>query len=322
MDGTPAIDARIVLDGLQGSRNKLLFERSSLDMAIKRETRVLKIALSSPVELQPFLTSVTMSALKGEVQTLDVPVAKTPFSMPVSGQVSIVINPAKDDPLFIHVLGQADNLPFATLLNGIGLQSVLDGNAVIDFRVGFAPGSTQSFKQSLTGTAHMRLNNARLAGFDLGDGLDALRTIVATDKPFAGFVSDRSKYTLFDTAEFDLRLDHDVVYLQRVSMRAPGWTIQQASPGKINLQDDTIDVALLLHLLGSQSLTTKHVTIQVRSLLVPLYLKGPVSQPEVSIQWAALDHDPIGRALKDKLTIPSVELRNPASPPNQGTPTK
>ena len=308
IDGTPAIDTRIALEGLQGSRNNLFFERSSLDLAIKRASRVLKVALSSPVELQPFVSAVTLRALQGEVQTLEAPVAKTLFTMPVSGRLSVVMHPGEDDPF--HVIGQADNLPFATFFNMMGLQSVLDGNAAIDFRVGLVPGTMLPFKQSLTGTVKMRLNHASLAGFDLGDGLDALRAIVATDKPFAGFVLDRSKHTSFETAEFDLQLDQNILNLQRVKMLAPGWTLQQASPGKINLQNDTIDIALLLDLLGSQSLTTKHVTIQVRSLLVPLYVKGPVSQPEVSIQWAALNHDPIGRALKDKLTIPSVELRD------------
>ena len=320
IDGTPAIDARIALEGLQGSRNNLLFERSSLDLAIKRESRVLKVALSSPVELQPFASAMTMRALQGEVQTLEAPVAKTLFTMPVSGRLSVVMHPGEDDPF--HVIGQADNLPLATLLNMMGIQSILDGNAAIDFRVGLAPGPMQPFKQSLTGTVKLRLNHASLAGFDLGDGLDALQSIVATDKSSAGFVLDRSKQTSFETAEFDLQLDRNILNLQRVKMLAPGWTLQQASPGKINLQNDTIDIALLLHLFGSQSLTTKHVTIQVRSLMVPLYVRGPVSQPEVSIQWAALDHDSIGRALKDKLTIPSVELRDLASPPNQRTPTK
>ena len=319
MDGAPAIDARIALDGLQGNRNQLLFERASLDMAIKRESRVLKIALSSPVEIKPFVTSVALKALQGEVQTLEAPVVKTLLTVPVSGHLSVVINPSKDAPSPIQVVGQADNLPFATLLASMGLQSVLDGNAAIDFRLGFAPGFLQQLKQLMTGTVRVRLNNASVAGFDLGQGLDALREMVATDRPLAGVVLDRSKHTLFDQAEFELRLDRDIVHLQAVKMLAPGWTIQQASPGKINFQNDTIDIGLLLNLLGPQSLTTKRVTIQVRSLMVPLYLKGPLSQPELSIQWAALEHDPIGRALKDKLTIPSAEPRNTASPPNQGT---
>jgi hypothetical protein len=322
VDGVPAIDARIVLDGLQGNRHKLLFERSSLDLAIKREAHVLKVTLSSPVEMQPFVTAVTMKALQGEVQTLLAPVAKTLLTMPFRGRLSVVIDPAKDAPLPIHVVGQADNLPFAALLASVGMESVLEGNAAIDFRVGFAPAPMPQLKQSLLGTAQLRLANASLAGVDLGAGLDALRAIAVTDKPGVAFVLDRSKHTLFDTAEFELRLDRDVVHLQRVKMLAPGWTIQQASPGKINLHNDTIDIALLLNLLGPQSLTIKRATIQVRSLMVPLQVKGPVTQPEVSIQWTALDRDPLGRALKDKLTIPSAELRSLASPPNQGTQKK
>ena len=319
MDGAPAIDARVVLDGLQGNRHKLLFERTTLDLAIKREARVVKVVLSSPVEIQPSVTSVIFRALQGEIQTLQAPVAKTLFALPVSGRVSVNIDPVKDASLPIQIVGQADNLSFAALLASIGVESILDGNAALDFRVGFAPGTMQQLKQLIKGTVQLRLKNASLSGLDLGDGLDALRAMAVTDKSAAGFVLDRSKHTLFDTAEFDLRLDRDIVHLQRLKMLAPGWTIEQASPGKINLLNDTIDMALLLHLSGPQSLTTKRVTIQVRSLMVPLHVKGPVTQPDVSIQWSALDRDPAGRALKEKLTIPSAELRSSANPQNQGT---
>lgn len=318
MDGAPAIDARLVLDGLQGNRHKILFERSSLDLAIKRDARVLKLALSSPVEIEPFVTAVTMTALQGEVQALDAPVAKTLLTVPVNGRVSVVIDPARDASLPIHIAGQADNLPLATLLSGVGIESVLDGNAAIDFRFKLAPGPMQQLNQSLVGTTQLRLKNASLAGIDLGAGLDALRAKAVTDKSSANFALDRSKHTLFDTAEFDLRLDRDVAYVSRLKMLAPGWTIHQSAPGKINLQNDTIDIALLVNLLGPQSLTAKRVTIQVRSLAVPLQVTGPLTQPLVTIQWAVLDRDPIGRALKDKLITPSVEIRNLATPPNQG----
>ncbi len=322
MDGSTAIDARIFLDGLQGNRNKLLFERSSLDLAIKREARVLKVSLSSPVEIEPFARALSMKKLQGEVQTIQAPVAKTLLTMPVNGSLSVTFDSRIDASLPIHIAGQADNLPFAALLAGLGVESILDGNAAIDFRVRYAADSLPLLKQSLVGTMQLRLKNARLAGIDLGAGLDTLRSIAVTDKSLTRFVPDRSKHTLFDTAEFDLRLDGHVAQVTRLKMLAPGWTINQAAPGKINFQDDSMDMAVLLHLLGPQSLTTKRVTIQVRSLMVPLRLTGPISHPDVAIQWAVLDRDPIGRALKDKLISPPVELRNMANPPNQGTQKK
>ncbi len=319
MDGSTAIDARIFLDGLQGNRNKLLFERSSLDLAIKHDARVLKVSLSSPVEIEPFTPALMMKKLQGEVQTIQAPVAKTLLTMLVNGSMVVTFDSRKDTSLPIHIAGQADNLPFATLLAGLGVESILDGNAAIDFRVRLAAGSLPLIKQSIMGTMQLRLKNASLVGIDLGAGLDTLRSIAVSDKSFTSVVPDRSKQTPFDTAQLDLRLDGSVAHVTRLKMLAPGWTINQAAPGKINLQDDTMDMGVLLHLLGPQSLTTKRVTIQVRSLTVPLRLSGPITHPDVAIQWAALDRDPIGRALKDKLTSPAAETRNTATSPNQGT---
>jgi len=319
MDGSPAIDARLVLDGLRGNRNKLLFERSNLDLAIKRDARVLKLVLSSPIEIEPFTPAMNMKAMQGEVQSIQAPVAKTLLSMPVNGRLSVSFDHRKDIAQPLQVVGQMDNFPFVTLMEGLGIDSFLDGHAAVDLSIRLAPSEIRQFKQSLTGTVQLRLSNVRLAGIDLGTGLDALRAIALTDKSSANFVLDRSKHTAFDTAEFDVRIDRNVAYLSRLKMLAPGWAIHQAASGKINLQNDTIDLALSLQLLGLQSLTTKRVTIQVRSLTVPLRVVGPIAQPEVLIQWATLDRDPIGRALKDKLIHPSVESRSPSSLPNHGT---
>jgi len=317
MDGSPAIDARIALDGLQGNRNKLLFERSSLDVAIKRESQVFKFAFNTPIEVEPFVSSLTMKALQGDVQTIQAPVAKTLHSTAVNGSLSIQMDAAQDRSLPIHIVGKMDNFSLATLLAGFEIESILDGNAAINFRLRLAAGKLQQQKQSLSGTLQMRLNNASLIGIDLGSGLDAMRAVVARDNSAGKFVLDRSLRTLFDTVEFDLRFDQSVASVSRLKMLSSGWSVQQSAPGQINLHDDTIDVPVLLRLAGQQSLTTKRVTIQVRSLSIPLRVTGSASQPEISIQWAALDHDPIGRALKDQLISPSPEPRNSASPPNQ-----
>jgi len=318
MDGSPAIDARIVLDGLEGNRNKLLFERSSLDLAVKRDARVFKLGLSSPVEIEPFTTALTMKALQGEIQTIQAPVSKTVQTTPVKGNLSVVLDSRKGQVRPLHIAAQAENIPFTTLLSGFGIDSVLDGTASIDLRAGLTVGSMPQVRQSLTGTVKMKMNHAALEGIDLASGLDALRNVAISEKRSSHSVLDRSTRTLFDMVEVDLKIDAGLAQVTRLNMTAPSLTIRQGKPAFINFNNETLDLAVQLQFLGLQSLATKRVTIQVRSLMVPLHLTGSISQPDVSIQWAALDRDPIGRVLKDKLLSPTLDSRGTANPFNQG----
>ncbi len=305
MDGSPAIDARIVLDGLEGNRNKLLFERTSLDLAVKRDVRVFKLGLSAPIEIEPFTTTLTMKSFQGEIQTIQAPVSKTVQSTPVNGNFSVAFNSQKRQLQPLHISAHADNVPFKTLLSGLGIDSVLDGTASIDFRAGFIAGPMTQVKQSLSGTVKMRLDHAALEGANLATGLDALRSAAVADKQSAHFIFDRSESTLFDTVELEVKMDGGLAHVTRLNMVAPSLTIREGKPAMINLGNDTLDMAASVHFLGLQSLTTKRVTLQVRSLTVPLRLTGSIMQPEVSIQWAALDRDSNGRLLREKLLSPS-----------------
>ena len=301
LDGSPAIDARISLDGLKGTSHKLEFERSMLDIAIKRDARVSKLTLNTPIILEPFVSGLSLTAVQGELQIMQAPVSKTLQTLPIQGVFSLSYdhNRARPRPLGVEV--HAENLPFATLLTAVGIESLLDGNATLDFKARLSPGTFEQMQQSLEGQARINLRQAWLHGIDLALGFDALRQIVATDSPALSLDHASARRTPFDRVEVDLKLGSGIANITRLNMTAPGWTIRQGSPAKINFQQGTLDIVAWLQMLGPQSLTVRNVTILVRSLLVPLQLRGPVSRPDVGIQWSALERDPMGRALKDKL---------------------
>lgn len=310
MDGKPAIDARIVLDGLQGDRSRLLFDRSSLDLAIKRDARVFKLVMSSPAVIQPFLSTLSLSALQGEMQVLQVPVSKNMLSMPVKANLSFAYDFRNNARLPFSLAMHAENLDFANWLSEFGIDSILEGNATLDLQTRFASGSMSDIAQSLQGNLKLQVQQAALQGIDLSAGLDALQASTSIDKNKISIPFDRSKRTSFDTVDLELKLEAGLANVARLDMRAPDWTIKQGSPAAINFQNESLDMAVLLQLLSPQTLTTRRAVIQVRSLLIPLYLTGSFKQPEISIQWTVLDRDPLGRALKAKLLNTTEELNN------------
>ena len=58
---------------------------------------------------------------------------------------------------------------------------------------------------------------------------------------------------------------------------------------------------MILHLLGPQRITAGKVTVEVRSLVVPLRLTGALNNPYVNIDWKDLERDRLGKALRQKL---------------------
>ena len=58
---------------------------------------------------------------------------------------------------------------------------------------------------------------------------------------------------------------------------------------------------MTLYLRNPQPLTVGKVTVDVRSLVVPLRLSGPLSDPVVNIDWKDLGRDRLGMALRQKL---------------------
>ncbi len=314
LDGPPSIDVKLALDGLHGTRQALLFDKVIVDAAIKRDTRMVKLAVSSPLELNPFVSSMLLPALEGEIQTLQSAASKSLKTIPVKAKLfaSLDHQARVRQPLVLKA--EIEHMPFATALSGLGVDSLMDGVANVSVDLKMAAGSIAEVEKSLTGTAQLRLSQASVRGVDLSAGLDALRSLASQTLPGEPFQGDATQRTSFDSVELDLRLANSIATVSRLNMLAPDWRVTLASPAKINLQDGTVDLVAALQLLTPQSLTVKRLTVQVRSLLVPLHLTGSLNRPAVNIQWASLDRDPVGRALKEKLLNIGPDQNNQLAP--------
>ena len=318
LDGSPAIDARIVLDGLQGNRNKLLFERSSVDLAIKQETRVLKVMVNGPLRIEPLNLALSISGFQGDVQTLQTPTPKTILSTPIRGSFSTTLDVKQSAALPLNISAQLDGVPFATLLSSFGIDSIVDGNAAIELKARLAPGAWSRVLETSVGTAQFRLRPASIQGFDLSSGLDALRVLASTDMQVASGAAEGVGRSQMDDFDLALKFDSGVAQITRLNMTAPGWNVKQGSPGQINLKNNTLDTMVWLQFLSPQTLTIKRATIQVRALRVPVTLTGDVLRPSLGIQWATIERNPVGRALKENLLNLPSESRSGGTPSAQG----
>ncbi len=316
MDGPPSIDLKLALDGLHGTRQVLMFDKVSLDAAIKRESRMVKMTVASPLELKPFASSVSMPALEGEIQTLQSSAAKSLRSIPVKGKLFVSVDHRAGIVQPLTLKGEVENMPFATALSSLGVDSLLDGVGAVAVDMKMATRTLAQAEQSLTGTAQLRLKQGSVQGVDLSGGLNALRSLALPTIQEAPFKGDPAKRTIFDSIDVDMRVAHNLVTVSRLNMLAPDWRVTLASPGQINLQNGTVDLVASLQLLTAQSLTVKRLTIQVRSLQVPLHLTGSIRQPAVNIQWSVLDRDPVGRALREKLLNTATDQNNQPAPVN------
>lgn len=314
MDGPPSIDLKLALDGLHGTRQALMFDKVSLDAAIKRESRMVKMTVASPLELKLFASSVAMPALEGEIQTLQASAAKSLRSIPVKGKMFASIDHRAGIAQPLALKGEVENMPFATALSSLGVDSLLDGVGVVAVDMKMAMGTLAQVEQSLTGTAQLRLKQGSVQGVDLAAGLSALRSMAFPTIQGEPFKGDPAKRTIFDSIDVDMRVAHNLVTVSRLNMLAPDWRVTLASPGRIYLLNGTLDLVASLQLLTAQSLTVKRLTVQVRSLQVPLHLTGSIRQPAVNIQWSVLDRDPVGRALREKLLNTGSDQNNPAAP--------
>jgi uncharacterized protein involved in outer membrane biogenesis len=329
IDGPPSMDLKFGLDGLHGTRQALVFDKSMLDMAVKRDVRgdthVVKLMLTSPLEFKPLATSIALPALEGEVQTLQASASKSLQTFPLKADLYAALDQRAGISLPLVVKAHVENIPFATVLASVGVDSLLDGTASLGIDLKTANASIAEAEKSLTGNIKLHLSKASLRGFNLAAGLNGLKAIASTvvrDEPFEGDLSQR---TAFDSVELDMRLSHSLATLTQLNMIAPEWRVTLASsaatPGQINFQTGTLDLLASLQLLSPQTLTTKRFTIQVRQITVPLHLTGSLKRPAVNIQWSVLERDPTGRALREKLLNSGVEQTNPA-PTVQGTKKK
>ena len=201
----------------------------------------------------------------------------------------------------ISVRGGFESIPFSNAWTGLGIDSPLDGVANVQFDLKGTAGGTAKFEESLAGTVQLKIEDAAVRGIDFAEGLEALRAIAKPSAEGLQFKGNPAKRTRFETVDLAMRVNGPLATLTKLELNGSNWRLGLGKPAEVNLRDGTADLGVTLYLRNPQPLTVGKVTVDVRSLVVPLRLSGSLSDPVVNIDWKDLGRDRLGMALRQKL---------------------
>ena len=301
MDGARALDLSLVGSGLTGSPRAWGFARLDMDLTAQRKSRTTRGFISSPVQVRMRPLAITLADIRGDVNVKQADPAQGEPSVAVKGNLTLAMSGKSRDLQPLSIRGRFESLPFAGAWSGLGIESPLDGVTNLDFDLKAAAGPWAKLQDTVAGAVQLKIGQAAIRGIDFAQGLDALRAIATPSAQGVQFRGDPDRRTAFDNAEIDMRVAGAMASITRLDMHGPNWRVTLGKPAEVDLRDGTANLGVVLHLLGRQRLTAGKVTIEVRSLTVPLRLTGALNNPYVNIDWPDLERDRVGKALRQKL---------------------
>ena len=301
VDGTRALDLALVGVGLTGSPQAWGLARLDSTLSAKQESRSTRSFLSSPVQVQMQPLALTLADIRGDVKVTQADPALGERSVAIKGNLSLAMSGKPKDRQPLSIRGRFESIPFAGAWTGVGIETPLDGVASLDFDLKAADGHWAKLEDTVGGTLQLKIEQAAIRGIDFTEGLDALRAIAKPSAEGVRFKGDPAKRTAFDNVEIGMRVEGTMANITRLDMSGSNWRVALGKPAEVNLRDGTANLGVILHLLGPQRITAGRVTVEVRSLVVPLRLTGALNNPYVNIDWKDLERDRLGKALRQKL---------------------
>lgn len=301
VDGTRALDLSLVGVALTGSPQAWGLARLDCTLSTKRESRSTRSFLSSPVQVKMQPLAILFADIRGDVKVTPVEASIGERSLVVKGNLALAMSGKPQDSQPLSIRGRVESVPFGAAWRGIDIEGPLDGVASLDFDLKSADGPWEKLEETVAGTVQLKIEQAALRGIDFADGLDALRAIAKPSVEGVRFKGDPAKRTEFDNVEIGTRVEGTTASITRLDMSGSNWRVSLGKPAQVNLRDGTATLGVILHLLGPQRFTAGKVTVEVRSLDVPLRLTGALNNPYVNIDWKDLERDRLGMALRQKL---------------------
>ena len=301
VDGARTLDLSLLGVGLTGSPQAWSLARLDSTLTTKRESRSTRSFLSSPVQVQMQPLAISLADIRGDVKMALVDSKIGERSVAVKGNLALAMSGKSKDPQPLSIRGRVESIPFAAAWTGIDVESPLDGVASLDVDLKAADGPWAKLEDTVAGTVQLKIEQAAIRGIDFTEGLDALRAIAKPSAVGVRFKGDPAKRTAFDNVEIGMRVAGTMASITRLDMSGSNWRVALGKPAEVNLRDGTADLGVILHLLGPQRITAGKVTVEVRSLVVPLRLTGALNNPYVNIDWKDLERDRLGKALRQKL---------------------
>ena len=301
VDGVPALDAAWVGEGLAGSPQAWGLARLDTTLTSKRQSRSTRSFVSSPVQVRTEPLSITLADLRGDVNLTPTDPKLSQRRFVVKGNLAVSVSGKPKDPQPLSIRARFESIPFGLAWTGMDIESPLDGMASLDLDLKATDSSWAKAQDSVAGTVQLKIEQAAIRGIDFAEGLDALRTIARPSAEGVRFKGDSAKRTEFDNVEVVLHVDGAIASITKLHMHGLNWRVELGKPAEVNLRDGTANLGVILHLLGPQRITAGKVSVEVRSLVVPLRLTGALNNPYVNIDWPDLERDHLGKALRQKL---------------------
>lgn len=313
VEGAYALDVAWVGEGLAGTPQAWALARLDSTVTAQQGSRSTRGFVSSPVQVTSAPLSITLADLRGDVNVTPKDPKLGQRRFVVKGNVALADSGKAHDPRPLSIKGRFESIPFGTAWSGMDVESPLDGMASLDLDLKAADGSWAKAQESLAGIVQLKIEQAAIRGIDFSERLDALRAIARPSAEGAQFKGDPAKRTEFENVEVGLRVDGTMANITRLSMHGSNWRVALGKPAEVNLSDGTANLGVILHLLGPQRITSGKVSVEVRSLVVPLRLTGALNNPHVNIDWPDLERDHLGKALSQKLLEWDGKVGEPGS---------
>lgn len=215
---------------------------------------------------------------------------------------SLEIDTRPTPPVY-HLASKLEKIESSDLLAAAtALRGVLSGPLSSDLDLRFSPGEPAALGQSLNGTLSLRLDQGRLANFNLTNQLASLAQ-------FLGYSTSPSNFTQFRALSGDLNIQNGRAQTQNLTLDMEH--INSTVTGAINLADQSLDLKILSVLDTSFSnqvggnriggFMTAALSNGRGGLLIPATLKGTFQKPQMAPDAGAIA----------KLKLQSL---NPANP--------
>ncbi|RLA07995.1 MAG: hypothetical protein DRQ51_03995 [Gammaproteobacteria bacterium] len=200
-----------------------------------------------------------------------------------------------------NINGSFNNINIEPLLKALMEEDRILGKTKANFNITTAGESVNQLKSNLNGKVGFLLKNGAIKGFNLAKTLDEAKAKLKRQK-----IKKDKKYpqTDFSTASASLIFKNGVGYNKDLNLQAP--LIRVGGRGSVNLKSDSLNYLAKVLLTDKKTGQSGKSIQQSSKLKIPIKIKGPFSNLDISILIADALKEQLNQALDQK----KAELKN------------
>lgn len=190
------------------------------------------------------------------------------------------------------------------LLSALAGEERLAGRGTVEFDVVGQGADVGAFKQSLAGSARIELSDGAIQGIDMGRMLREAKSLLKGGRPLA-MANDTTRKTDFSALSARFRIAAGVAHNDDLLVQSP--LLRLTGAGDLDIGRSRIDYLLKTSLVATGTGQGGKALDEVKSVTVPVRLRGPLAQPDWQVEFAGLS----GEAGKAKVAA-KVEQKKEA----------